>query len=202
MQFPAAPAALAKLARSFAQAGVQREALWRMIADRSRQNYAADSFLLAAGAFLACNAWTFRRIFWRAFRSRFSRDLSPLRNDMKSPPCDATAFGAIAYYTGPRSFVWNFDRQICAVRSKPKPSASALNDNRFKLPDEAAHLASGQLLIAGGSKEVEVYNPATGKFLLASGVEVTLPTHSQTRRMSGAPGCRVAFVQHQREEIG
>ena len=47
--------------------------------------------------------------------------------------------------------------------------ATAMNDRRFKLPDEAVQLASGRLLIAGGSKEVEVFDPATGKFLLASG---------------------------------
>ena len=48
-------------------------------------------------------------------------------------------------------------------------ATSPLNDGRFKLPDEAVQLASGQLLIAGGSKLVEIYNPATGKFFLASG---------------------------------
>jgi len=48
-------------------------------------------------------------------------------------------------------------------------ATSSLNDTRFKLPDEAAQLPSGQLLIAGGSKEVETYNPATGRFALASG---------------------------------
>ena len=48
-------------------------------------------------------------------------------------------------------------------------ATASLNDPRFKLPDEAVQLASGQLLIAGGSKLVETYNPATGKFLPASG---------------------------------
>jgi len=46
---------------------------------------------------------------------------------------------------------------------------SSLNDSRFKLPDEAARLASGQLLIAGGSREVEVFDAATGKFATAAG---------------------------------
>jgi Kelch motif/Galactose oxidase, central domain len=46
---------------------------------------------------------------------------------------------------------------------------SPLNDSRFKLPEEAAQLASGQILVAGGSKKVEVYDPATGKFLMAAG---------------------------------
>jgi Kelch motif/Galactose oxidase, central domain len=48
-------------------------------------------------------------------------------------------------------------------------ATSPLNDSRFKLPREAARLASGQLLFAGGSKTVEIYDPASGKFLLASG---------------------------------
>jgi WD40 repeat protein len=47
--------------------------------------------------------------------------------------------------------------------------ASPLNDSRFKLPDEAVQLASGKLLIAGGSKDVEVFDPVTGRFVLVSG---------------------------------
>jgi hypothetical protein len=46
---------------------------------------------------------------------------------------------------------------------------ASLNDSRFKLPDEAVRLASGQLLIAGGSKQVEVFDPQSGKFLVAAG---------------------------------
>jgi hypothetical protein len=46
---------------------------------------------------------------------------------------------------------------------------SPMNYTRFKLPDEAAQLPSGHVLIAGGSKQVEAYNPATGRFSLASG---------------------------------
>ena len=46
---------------------------------------------------------------------------------------------------------------------------SAMNDSRFKLPDEAVQLASGKLLIAGGSKEVGVFDPAIGKFLAVPG---------------------------------
>jgi len=46
---------------------------------------------------------------------------------------------------------------------------AAMNDSRFKLPDEAVPLPSGGLLIAGGSKEVEVFDFATGKFLVAEG---------------------------------
>jgi Galactose oxidase, central domain/Kelch motif len=48
-------------------------------------------------------------------------------------------------------------------------ATSPLNDSRFKLPAEAVSLPSGQLLIAGGSKQVEIYNPKMGKFVLASG---------------------------------
>lgn len=44
-----------------------------------------------------------------------------------------------------------------------------LNDARFKLPEESVALASGGLLIAGGSKEVEVYDESAGKFLVAAG---------------------------------
>ena len=44
-----------------------------------------------------------------------------------------------------------------------------MNESRFKLPDEAVQLASGKLLIAGGSREVEVFDPAIGRFLAVSG---------------------------------
>ncbi|HLM81667.1 MAG TPA: hypothetical protein VK302_13700, partial [Terriglobales bacterium] len=44
-----------------------------------------------------------------------------------------------------------------------------LNDSRFKLPNESVLLASGKLLVAGGSREVEIFDPASGKFLLAAG---------------------------------
>jgi hypothetical protein len=48
-------------------------------------------------------------------------------------------------------------------------ATSPLSDNRFKLPVDAAQLASGELVIAGGSKTVELYDPASSKFLFASG---------------------------------
>jgi hypothetical protein len=48
-------------------------------------------------------------------------------------------------------------------------AASTMNESRFKLPDEAVQLASGKLLIAGGSREVEVFDPASGKFLVVPG---------------------------------
>jgi hypothetical protein len=59
--------------------------------------------------------------------------------------------------------------EIYAPHTAMFTATSAMNNSRFKLPDEAVQLASGQLLIAGGSKKVEIYDPETGKFLLASG---------------------------------
>jgi hypothetical protein len=44
-----------------------------------------------------------------------------------------------------------------------------MNDSRFKLPDEAVQLDSGKLLIAGGSRMVEVYDSSSAKFFVASG---------------------------------
>lgn len=48
-------------------------------------------------------------------------------------------------------------------------SGSALNEARFKLPEDAVQLSSGRLLIAGGSKAVEAFDPVSCNFLLASG---------------------------------
>jgi hypothetical protein len=48
-------------------------------------------------------------------------------------------------------------------------ATSPLNDSRFKLPDEAVQLASGQVLVSGGSTQVEIYDPERGNFLVASG---------------------------------
>lgn len=48
-------------------------------------------------------------------------------------------------------------------------ATSSLNESRFKLPHEAVQLASGGLLIAGGSKRIEIYNSESGKFFEASG---------------------------------
>jgi hypothetical protein len=48
-------------------------------------------------------------------------------------------------------------------------ATSSMNDSRFKLPEEAAQLTSGRLLVAGGDKRTEIYDPATGTFLLVSG---------------------------------
>jgi hypothetical protein len=48
-------------------------------------------------------------------------------------------------------------------------ATSPLNDSRFKLPTEAVQLASGQVLFAGGSKNIELYDPARRRFLIAAG---------------------------------
>jgi hypothetical protein len=61
-------------------------------------------------------------------------------------------------------------------------STATLNDSRFKLPDEAVQLPSGRLLIAGGSKEVEVFDPATAKFLVAEG-RLSEPWHFLSETM-------------------
>lgn len=59
--------------------------------------------------------------------------------------------------------------EIYDPRTGKFTGTAPLNDSRFKLPEEAAELASGQILIAGGSKTVEVYDPGTGHFLIATG---------------------------------
>lgn len=47
---------------------------------------------------------------------------------------------------------------------------------RFKLPNEAVLLSSGKLLIAGGSSQVEIYDPAAKMFSSAAG-QVDEPWH-------------------------
>jgi hypothetical protein len=44
-----------------------------------------------------------------------------------------------------------------------------MNDSRFKLPEEAVQLQDGKLLVAGGSREVEIFDPASGRFLVVLG---------------------------------
>lgn len=58
-------------------------------------------------------------------------------------------------------------------------SGSALNEARFKLPEDAVRLSSGRLLVAGGGKEVEVFDPVSCNFLLASG-EISNAWHFMT----------------------
>jgi hypothetical protein len=44
-------------------------------------------------------------------------------------------------------------------------ATAPLTDPRYKLPDEAPTLPDGSLLFAGGSATVDVYEPASGKFV-------------------------------------
>jgi len=66
-------------------------------------------------------------------------------------------------------------------------ATAPMNDSRFKLPDEAVRLASGRLVIAGGSRKVEVFDPATAKFLVVEG-QLDQPWHfmSETKLRDGS----------------
>jgi hypothetical protein len=44
-----------------------------------------------------------------------------------------------------------------------------MNDRRFKLPEESVQLPTGRILVAGGSKRVEIYDGSAKSFLLAAG---------------------------------
>ena len=48
-------------------------------------------------------------------------------------------------------------------------ATAPLNNKRFKLPAETVPLPTGRLLLAGGSKRVEVYDPGSASFLVAIG---------------------------------
>ena len=48
-------------------------------------------------------------------------------------------------------------------------ATASMSASRFKLPEQAAQLASGELLIAGGSKQSEVFDPQSGRFLPVAG---------------------------------
>jgi hypothetical protein len=48
-------------------------------------------------------------------------------------------------------------------------ATSPLNDKRFKLPEESVQFPSGRILVAGGSKRVEIYDENAKGFLLAAG---------------------------------
>ncbi len=63
-------------------------------------------------------------------------------------------------------------------------AVSSMRDSRFKLPEEAVALESGKLLIAGGSKTVEVFDPGTSRFAVASG-EISGPWHFMTETRLG-----------------
>ncbi len=48
-------------------------------------------------------------------------------------------------------------------------STASLHDARFKLPAVAVQLRSGRMLIAGGSRQAEVYDERAGTFFLVAG---------------------------------
>lgn len=80
--------------------------------------------------------------------------------------------GTVLIAGGSDSWGWNGNlssAEIYDPHTGKFTATSPLNDSRFKLPDEAVRLPSGGLLIAGGSKEVEVFDPASGKFILVAG---------------------------------
>jgi hypothetical protein len=80
--------------------------------------------------------------------------------------------GKVLIAGGSDSRGWNGNLSSAEIYD-PHPgkftAASTMNESRFKLPDEAVQLPLGKLLIAGGSKEVEVFDPASGKFLVVQG---------------------------------
>jgi alkylated DNA repair dioxygenase AlkB len=55
------------------------------------------------------------------------------------------------------------------------------------LPEDAVTLQSGSLLVAGGSQQVELFDPAAGKFVVASG-QISGPWHfmTETRLRNGS----------------
>jgi len=77
--------------------------------------------------------------------------------------------------------------EIYDPRTGKFAAASPMNDSRFKLPDEAVQLSSGRLLIAGGSKQAEVFDPAGKKFVAVAG-EMNEPWHylSETKLRDGS----------------
>jgi hypothetical protein len=58
-------------------------------------------------------------------------------------------------------------------------ATSPMNNSRFKLPDGAAQVGEGRVLIAGGSKSVEVYDSTIGKFMIVGG-QIDAPRHFMT----------------------
>jgi hypothetical protein len=59
--------------------------------------------------------------------------------------------------------------EIYDPRTRKFAATSLMNDSRFKLPSEAVQVRSGRLLIAGGSREAELFDPATGMFSVVHG---------------------------------
>ena len=80
--------------------------------------------------------------------------------------------GRVLIAGGSDSRGWNGNlnsAEIYDPRSGKFSAAAPLNDGRFKLPDEAVRLSSGKLLVAGGSKEAEIFDPSNGTFVVVTG---------------------------------
>jgi hypothetical protein len=98
--------------------------------------------------------------------------------------------GRVLIAGGSDSRGWNGNlssAEIYDPRTGKFSATSSMNDSRFKLPDEAVQLPSGRLLIAGGSKQVELFDPSNGKFLVATG-QMSEPWHfmSETKLRDGS----------------
>jgi galactose oxidase-like protein/Kelch motif protein len=80
--------------------------------------------------------------------------------------------GRVLVAGGSDSRDWNGtinSAEIYDPRTGKFTATSPLSEPRFKLPDEAAMLSSGLILVAGGGKHAELYDEKTGKFSLAGG---------------------------------
>ena len=59
--------------------------------------------------------------------------------------------------------------EIYDPRTEKFVVTSQLNDKRFKLPEESIQLPKGRVLVAGGSKRVEIYDESAKSFSFAAG---------------------------------
>jgi hypothetical protein len=97
--------------------------------------------------------------------------------------------GRVLIAGGSDSRDWNGttnSAEIYDPRTQKFTATSPLTEARFKLPDEAAVLSSGLILVAGGGRHAELYDGSTGKFSLSSG-ELDNAWHymSETRLRDG-----------------
>jgi len=96
--------------------------------------------------------------------------------DLSSARCKHTAGllpdGRVLIAGGSNSRGWDKNLNTAEIydpRVGKFADAGHMNESRFKLPDEAVQVASGKLLIAGGDKDVEIFDPASASFQLVSG---------------------------------
>lgn len=74
-------------------------------------------------------------------------------------------------------------------------TAPSLVNPRFKLPEDAVTVEAGRLLVAGGSKEVELFDPAAGNFVVATG-KISGPWHFMTETRLTDGSVLLAGVRH------